>query len=141
MTDALERIKNRQRKEVPPRDPGMTAIPVEVVDSELSRKIDIENNSNPDIQISTLPDTEKTIPTLEVKQTTLRLEKAIADELQAFCQREQICREVAIEAMWLEVINDPELRDRVFKEARARQQTRTTIANHKRALTMVQRLT
>ncbi|WP_281261341.1 hypothetical protein [Chamaesiphon polymorphus] len=42
--------------------------------------------------------------------------------------------------MWLEVIGDPQLRERVLVEARERQRKRTSAANHKRALTMVQRL-
>ena len=188
MTDALERIKNRQRPEVPRRDPGMTPTPTIVVDTSTSRNSDIEVPRYPDIQISTLPDLEKstispaeaiepiasanatsnelkisTLPniqisevdiennristdpeesslTIDVKQTTLRLEKVLNDELHALCRREQICREVLIEAMFLEVVNTPELLNRILTQAQERQRKRTTVANHKRALSMVQRL-
>ncbi|WP_373547061.1 hypothetical protein [Chamaesiphon sp.] len=189
MTDALERIKNRQRPEVPRRDPGMTPTPTIVVDTSTSSNSDIEVPKYPDIQISTLPDLEKStispaeaieaiasanstsnelkisrLPdiqisrnldiannristgtegsplTIDVKQTTLRLEKALNDELHALCYREQICREVLIEAMFLEVVNTPELLNRILVQAQERQRKRTTVANHKRALSMVQRL-
>ena len=140
MTDALERIKNRQRPEVPKRDPGLTPTVPEIIDNSMSGKLDTSIPIYPDIQISTLPGTEVSPPTIEVKQTTLRLEKAIGNELQALCQREQICREVLIEAMFLAVINTPEVRERVLIEARERQRKRTAVANHKRAMSMVQRL-
>ena len=189
MTDALERIKNRQRPEVPRRDPGMTPTPTIVIDTSTSSNSDIEVSRYPDIQISTLTDLEKstispaeameaiasanstsselkisTLPdiqisgsvdiennristgtegsplTIDVKQTTLRLEKALNAELHALCHREQICREVLIEAMFLEVVNTPELLNRILAQAQERQRKRTTVANHKRALSMVQRL-
>jgi hypothetical protein len=188
VTDALERIKNRQRPEVPRRDPGMTPTPTIIVDTSISRNSDIEVSRYPDIQISTLPDIEEstispieieaiasanatsselkisTLPdiqisrsadiennristgtegsplTIDVKQTTLRLEKVLNDELHALCHREQICREVLIEAMFLEVVNTPELLNRILAQAQERQRKRTTVANHKRALSMVQRL-
>lgn len=141
MTDALERIKNRQRPEVPKRDPEITPTVPKIIDNSISGKLDTSIPIYPDIQISTLSDTEVSPPTIEVKQTTLRLEKAIGNELQALCQREQICREVLIEAMFLEAMNAPEMRSRILIQARERQQKRIAVANHKRALSMLQRLT
>ena len=117
MTDALERIKNRQRPEVPKRDPGITPTVPEIIDNSMSGELDTSIPIYPDIQISTLPGTEVSPPTIEVKQTTLRLEKAIGNELQALCQREQICREVLIEAMFLEVVNTPELLNCILAQA------------------------
>ena len=76
MTDALERIKNRQRPEVPKRDPGLTPTVPEIIDNSMSGELDTSIPIYPDIQISTLPGTEVSPPTIEVKQTTLRLEKA-----------------------------------------------------------------
>jgi hypothetical protein len=172
MSDALERIKNRQRPEVTKRDPGMTAAANQVVDTSLdldiptdiprildteistntdidnsrypdtkiSKDVDIDNSRYPDIQISTpLEAKQEASPALEVKQTTLRLDKQIAADLQALCQREQICREVAIEAMFLAVTNDPVLCKSILAEARTRQRKRTNLANHKRATSMLQR--
>jgi hypothetical protein len=68
VTDALERIKNRQRPEVPRRDPGMTPTPTIVVDTSTSSTSDIEASKYPDIQISTLPDIEEsTISPIEIE--------------------------------------------------------------------------
>ena len=161
MSDALERIKNRQRPEVPKRDPGMTSTgtinpdveaakypdiqistlsvtesPSQAVSPLIPSNLDIKNSGYPDIQISTLPD-EISFP---VKQTTLRLEKGLSDDLQALCQREQICREVLIEAMFLKISNTPELREIVIAQARERQRKRTAVANRKRAVSMMQRV-
>jgi hypothetical protein len=169
MSDALERIKNRQRPEVPKRDPAMATIPSQVLILAESNSLNIEQSKHLDIQISTLSaempisqsvdsleseDTEfevsgypdiqiSTLPdklSFSVKQTTLRLEKDLSDDLQALCQREQICREVLIEAMFLEMLNASELRESIITQARERQRKRTTAANHKRALSMMQRV-
>jgi hypothetical protein len=163
MTDALERIKNRQRPEVPKRDPGLTSTTSQNIDTLISRYPDIQistlddnsptvqatdtsvlvgdlaldrSDSHSDIQISTLPDRVAT----PVKQTTLRLEKAVSDDLQALCNQEQICREVLIEAMFIELLNAPELRERIIDRATERQRKRTAEANHKRAVSMMHRV-
>jgi hypothetical protein len=171
VTDALERIKNRQRPEVPKRDPGITPTVPPFVESSISSIPDIEDSTNPDIQISTLSNEKSpsqsvdasmsrligieassysdiqistlpdgTSPTLEVKQTTLRLEKAVSDKLQALCHQEQICREVLIEAMFSEMLDAPEMRERIIALAQKRQRKRTAMANHKRAVSMMQRV-
>ena len=169
MSDALERIKNRQRPEVPKRDPAMATIPsqavalaessnpnteqarhpdiqistlsnqtstFQAVDSLISGSTEVEVSEHPDIQISTLSEEISFV----VKQTTLRLEKGLSDDLQALCQREQICREVLIEAMFLGLLSVPELREGIIIQARERQRKRTAVANHKRVLSMVQRV-
>ena len=56
MSDALERIKNRQRPEVPKRDPAMATIPAQVVALAESSSSDVQQAKHPDIQISTLSD-------------------------------------------------------------------------------------
>lgn len=142
MSDALERIKNRQRPAVPKRDPVITSTADRSIDSST---LDIEVSTTPDIQISRLSNENVAILALDeislpVKQTTLRLEKGLSDDLQALCQREQICREVLIEAMFLNLLNAPESREDIVAQARERQRKRTAIANHKRALSMVQRV-
>lgn len=129
MADALDRIKNRQRPTVDTRDSSITK----------SDDAITQNSSSPDIQISTPPDSK--IPlSLEVKNTTLRLETAIGEELQSVCQGKKICREVFIESMFLLVQSDPDLLARVLEGAQERQKKRTAVANHKRAVTMMNRL-
>jgi hypothetical protein len=162
MTDALERIKNRQRPAVPKRDPGLTSATSPSIDPSLSRNLDIqistlEGNDSPDRSIDSTtsnlnleneqighPDIQIPIPleeaSIPVKQTTLRLEKAVGEELQALCNRNQICREVLIEAMFLELLNAPELQAQIVGRATERQRKRTAAANHKRAVSMMQQV-
>lgn len=131
MADALDRIKNRQRPTVETRDSS-------IVKSDHD-DTGTQNSSFPDIQISTIPDS-KVFPSLEVKNTTLRLETAIGEDLQSLCQGQKICREVFIESMFLQVQADPDLLDRILQGAQERQKKRTAVANHKRAITMMNRL-
>jgi hypothetical protein len=130
MADALDRIKNRQRPTVETRDSSII---------KPDHDAGTQNPSSLDIQISTLPDS-KAPPSLEVKNTTLRLETAIGEELQSLCQGKKICREVFIESMFLQVQADPDLLERILLGAQERQKKRTAVANHKRAVTMMNRL-
>jgi hypothetical protein len=131
MADALDRIKNRQRPTVETRDSS-------IIKSDHD-DAGTQNSSYPDIQMSTPPGI-KAPPSLEVKNTTLRLETSIGEELQSLCQGQKICREVFIESMFLQVQADPDLLDRVLEGAQERQKKRTAVANHKRAVTMMSRL-
>jgi hypothetical protein len=131
MADALDRLKNRQRPTVDTRDSS-------IIKSDHD-DAGTQNPSSPDIQISTLPDS-KAPPSLEVKNTTLRLETVIGEELQSLCQGQKICREVFIESMFLQVQADPDLLSRILLGAQERQKKRTAVANHKRAVTMMNRL-
>ena len=45
MSDALERIKNRQRPEVPKRDPAMATIPAQVIALAESSSSDVSSES------------------------------------------------------------------------------------------------
>jgi hypothetical protein len=131
MADALDRIKNRQRPTVETRDSS-------IIKSDHD-DAGTQNSNYLDIQISTSLDS-KIPPSLEVKNTTLRLETAIGKELQSLCQEQEICREVFIESMFLLVQSDPDLLARVLEGAQERQKRRTAVANHKRAITMMNRL-
>jgi hypothetical protein len=131
MADALDRLKNRQRPTVDTRDSS-------IIKSDHD-DAGTQNSNYLDIQISTSLDS-KIPPSLEVKNTTLRLETAIGKELQSLCQEQKICREVFIESMFLLVQSDPDLLARVLEGAQERQKRRTAVANHKRAITMMNRL-
>jgi hypothetical protein len=131
MADALDRLKNRQRPTVDTRDSS-------IIKSDHD-DAGTQNSNYLDIQISTSLDS-KIPPSLEVKNTTLRLETAIGKELQSLCQEQKSCREVFIESMFLLVQSDPDLLARVLEGAQERQKRRTAVANHKRAITMMNRL-
>ena len=107
MSDALERLKGRNRPTVPARNSTLTS---ELQEIEISTLPQSETSGNQDIEISTLPessvyrsrDIEDSLAemTLNTKQTTIRLESALSDRLQETCRGSGISREVLIEAMF-----------------------------------------
>jgi hypothetical protein len=136
VADALDRIKNRQRPTVDTRDSSITKS--EYTDTQIPESSDIQISTLLDAQTST--PSNKIPPSIETKNTTLRIETFIGEKLQSLCQQQKICREVFIESMFLEIQADPELLDRILQGAQERQRKRTAIANHKRAVTMMNRL-
>ncbi|MBD1910661.1 MULTISPECIES: hypothetical protein [unclassified Leptolyngbya] len=130
MSDALERLKKRQRPTVPPRDASL-----------------ITNAPHPP-QINTSTSVKPQTPTssklepgvgLQTKQSTLRLEQGVSDRLQAVARSEGLCREVLIEAMFEYCEAHPEAMQSVIEESKTKNDHRQQIANLKRAKSMMQR--
>lgn len=146
MSDALERLKDRNRPTVPARN--STLIP-ETQEAETSALPEQKTLKNPDIEISTLleqkipksPDIEDALieGTLNTKQTTIRLESGLSDRLQETCRGSGISREVLIEAMFEYCEKDPKALRKVLKEALKKNDHRLQIANARRAQSMMQR--
>lgn len=118
--DALERIKKRftQRPTVPIRE--------EV-------KQDTEKSGSPNKEVSGSPDTGQKA----TKQSTLRLEKEIYDKVSELCRKENFCREVFFEALFIQFESNKGLQSGVISEAAERQKRRSKAANRKRAKTML----
>jgi hypothetical protein len=138
MSDALERLKKRNRPTVPNRDASLVPIPQPTtdLDIETSRYLDLDNSESLDSQISQSPEPEQSLKT---KQTTLRLEQGTSDRLQEICRQNGICREVLIEAMFeYSEVNPDALRNILF-EAKNKNEQRQQIANLKRAKSMMER--
>ncbi|MBD2078440.1 CopG family transcriptional regulator [Leptolyngbya sp. FACHB-17] len=79
------------------------------------------------------------MPPLETKQTTLRLEVEVSDRLQALCRENGICREVLIEAMFEYCEGNPDALRNVLGGAKKKNEYRQSIANQKRAKSMMER--
>jgi predicted DNA-binding protein len=138
MTDALERLKKRNRPTVPNRDASLTPMsqPTTNLDIGTSRYLDLNDSKSLESQISQLSEPE---PPLKTKQTTLRLEQEISARLQELCRQNGICREVLIEAMFeYSEANQDALRN-ILSEARDKNEQRQQIANLKRAQSMMKR--
>lgn len=127
MSDALERLKQRNRPTVPNRDTALTT-PI-VSDIEISRNLEVK--------ISTLP--ESVAPPLQTKQTTMRLEQGLIDRLQDLCRDNGISREVLIEAMFEYCEADPTVLETILSKAKEKNEQRQQVANQKRAKSMMQR--
>jgi hypothetical protein len=160
--DALERLRNKAKPTVENRD--SSTIPALSNNQEttqahesltISRYTDSSNSSNQDFQISTLIDAEQSKPNptaiadsnplikssmdLKTKQSTVRLEQQLSQRLSELCLQQQVSREVFLEALFLYYENHKSIQSKVLQEARKRDQQRQTIANYRRAKSMIER--
>ena len=128
MSDALERLKNRSRPSVPSRDASLTPSAFAHQDISTSRSLDFQKSASAETQ-----------QPLQTKQTTLRLEQGIGDQLQDFCREHAICREVLIEAMFEYCEANADALQVVLAKAKSKNGHRQQMANQKRARSMMQR--
>lgn len=130
MSDALERLKQRNRPSVKSRD---TSLNTGSLDTSIPRIQETEILETPEnlVTVSKQP--------LQTKQSTLRLEQGVSDRLQEVCRKNGICREVLIEAMFEYCEANPELLSAVLTEAIAKNDYRQQVANMRRAKSMMQK--
>ena len=153
--DALERLKKRQRPNVPSRDASLSAPSQDIStsryqdsqisgdqDTQISGDQDSQISGDQDSQISGDQDTQisgKPPEQLLTKQSTLRLEASLSQRLSEVCQDNGLSREVLIEALFEHYSNDPEAWQAILAEAKRRGERRMQMANLKRAKSMMQR--
>ncbi|KAI9130189.1 hypothetical protein [Acaryochloris sp. CCMEE 5410] len=132
MSDLAERLNNRQRTKVSRR----TAI---VPDQVASESITEDNPVSLTVVESPVDTDDDLLPeddyrNFELSQATLRIEKNIAERLSNFCKNSdpKLSREALIEAMFLQVENDADLRDVVLALAVDRSELRKRAGNYKR---------
>ena len=130
MSDALERLKQRNRPSVQSRDTSLTnASPDTLIPRNLESQI-LETPLN-QATVSKQP--------LQTKQSTLRLEQGVSARLQDVCRENGICREVLIEAMFEYCEANPETLSAVLTEAITKNDYRQQVANMRRAKSMMQK--
>lgn len=121
--DALDRLKKRQRPSVPSRD---TSIQNRSIDTSIARYPESKKSKTPSVN------------ELKTKQSTIRLESAIAERLQEVCRANGLSREVMIEALFNHYESDPENWQAILAEAKQKAEYRQQIANYRRAQSMMQ---
>lgn len=138
MSDALERLKKRNRPTVPNRDASLNSVIQNTIsqDIETYRYQEQKISKNSELETSQPLETKQPLIT---KQTTLRLEQGVSDRLQNLCRENGICREVLIEAMFEYTEVNPDVLQQVLMEARSKNEQRQQIANVKRAKSMMER--
>jgi len=154
MSDALDRLRQRSRPKVTPRDASMTSAPQDIqtsrhtevqaatevssisqpVSSLKSEGLEVSESRHTDIRTYRKPDAE-----LETKRSTFRIEADLIDRLHSLCRRQGISREVFIEAMFEYVEAHPEAMEQVLREADQKNDYRQQLANRKRAEAMIQK--
>ena len=118
-----------------------------------AKTVDLLDSRNQDVEISAITDAVRKSPLpvstlnnlssssmdLKTKQSTIRLEQKLSQELSRKCQEEEISREVFIEALFVYFKNHQSIRSKVLAEARKRDRQRQKIANYRRAKSMIER--
>ncbi len=156
MSDALSRLKNRQRPKVTPRSTQVTqkvvdiqtprhtesgsestdiSIPEPSADISESRHTDIAESSA-DVLKSRHIEVEAQ-PELEVKRSTFRLEVGLINRLHQHCKENGISREVLIESMFEYMEANPGAMAQVMTVAEEKNAHRQQLANRKRAQAMM----
>jgi hypothetical protein len=131
MSDALERLKQRQRPTVPSRN---TSLESESLDNSIPRNLDTSISESLDKGVS------KSQPkNLATKQTTIRLETKLLERVTKVCAKENLSREVLFEALFEHYEQDGERWESILSQAKEKAGHRLAIANRKRAKTMMQR--
>lgn len=135
MSDALERLKNRNRPTVPNRDASL-APTSSSVDTSTSRNLESAVSTSLEFETAPVPEP---VRSLQTKQSTLRLEVEVSDRLQEICRTHGLCREVLIEAMFEYCEQQPEAMQAVLAVASSKNEQRQQVANQRRAQSMMQR--
>jgi hypothetical protein len=139
MSDALERLKQRQRPTVPSRDTSLESLGLDIsipetLDNSIPRSLDTSTPESLDKGVS------KSQPkNLATKQTTIRLETKLLERVTKVCAKENLSREVLFEALFEHYEQDSEAWESILSQAKEKAGHRLAIANRKRAKTMMQR--
>lgn len=139
MSDALERLKQRQRPTVPSRD---TSLESQGLDISIPESLDNSMPTTSDTSMSESLDkgVSKSQPkNLATKQTTIRLETKLLERVAKVCAKENLSREVLFEALFEHYEQDREAWEAILGQAKEKAGHRLAIANRKRAKTMMQR--
>ena len=140
--DALERLKKRAKPRVESREVALAPTKTETGLGEsapLAAKAGgiIETEKAIEIDSQKLPQSKEL--KLETKQSTIRLEKSIASRLNQECQKQEISREVLIEALFSHYEQNSSVQRKILAEAQKRHQQRTEVANYRRAKSMMKK--
>lgn len=158
MSDALDRLKRKNRPKVQPRSTRVSQgiqdiqtnrhIDVKTQEPEATEAKDVRSSQSVDIQMSRHIDSQisKTslnqlneLDDIEVKRSTFRLEVGLIGRLHRLCQDQGISREVMIESMFEYMEQNPEALEQVLKESEVKNARRQQIANKKRARAMIEK--
>lgn len=131
MIDAFDRLKNRSRAVVPPRDASLAKELIDVKDefSHSAKEEVFDAQSAPS-------KSEEVEASTEVVRRTIRLEQQVDEELERLCSREKITRETFLEAVYLVCNDKPEILQEVLAIARQRYRQRKTAGEKRKFQTM-----
>lgn len=130
MTDAFERLKNRARQTVPPRDSSLAKEHNDQM-TEISHSVKTKSYTD---HMTNAPSETENLP--EVVRRTLRLEGDIDEGLEQLCGREKITRELFLEAAYLVCMENQQLIAQVVQVAKTRYRRRKLAGEQRKFKTM-----
>ena len=137
--DAFERLKNRPRATVPARNKSLTDSNDDA-NSKISHSVKTEISQDDINEISqtslTEPKASQDIQEPEAVRRTLRIDRAIDDELEQVCGKSKITRETFLEAAYLACTHNPDLMAVVLVEAQQRYRKRKQAGEQRKFETM-----
>ena len=160
MSDALDRLRQKSRPKVQPRNTKVAqksqdiqtsrhtdasklkeAEASERVDAEPSQSEDIQKPRHTDKKASRYPESNvsRGLEDIEVKRSTFRLEVGLISRLHRLCQDNGISREVMIESMFEYMEQNPDALCQVVEVAESKNALRQQLANRKRAKAMIEK--
>ena len=137
--DAFDRLKNRPRATVPARNKSLTDSN-EDAKSEISHSVKTKISPEALVETSqvslTEPKASDDIQEPEVVRRTLRIDRAIDNELEQVCGKSKITRETFLEAAYLACTHNPDLMAVVLVEAQQRYRQRKQAGEQRKFETM-----
>lgn len=114
--DVFSQLTNRKRPSVPPRDNSVLSIPEPLI---------IAENSNPVAPVAGIPKkgleesepgSSQDMP--ETVKTVIRIEKPIDEGIRALCASEKITKETLLEASYLLMMKNQEMKEEILALAK-----------------------
>ena len=137
--DAFERLKNRPRATVPARNKSLTGSSDDA-NTEISHSTKTKISPEALVETSqvslTEPKASQDIQEPEVVRRTLRIDRAIDNELEQVCGKSKITRETFLEAAYLACTHNPDLMAVVLVEAQQRYRQRKQAGEQRKFETM-----
>jgi hypothetical protein len=111
--DVFAQLTNRKRPSVPPRDNSVLSIPEPLIITEESLPRAIQTQKGLE---ETEPSPSQEMP--ETVKTVIRIEKPIDDGIRALCAAEKITKETLLEASFLLMMKNQEMKEEIVALAK-----------------------
>lgn len=122
-------ISRLTAKKIPqPRNTSLVQMAVQAAPPEETKSVPLQESVVDIIPSMPAP--------IEIAAGMLRIEVPINAEIQTLCIQEKISRDTLVEAAWLFIKANPEVKSQVVAEAKKRYDKRKAVGNAKRAQSM-----
>lgn len=111
--DVFSQLTNRKRPSVPPRDNSVLSIPEPLIIAEKSMPVAVTPKKGlEESELGSSQDMPETV------KTVIRIEKPIDDGIRALCAAEKITKETLLEASYLLMMKNQEMKEEILALAK-----------------------